>query len=371
MGKKATESLIGNGTKALRGAPKKKPAAHKGSTDTENMEEEIVVTSLFATAPKGWVPAIPISNLINHPVFFQPVLVENLVLYQWYYIFSQLPVSDPPASHGLLTRLVTLNSSGTRFHHVRNPDRPSGGEEVEVVTFSSYGPDVRDILFFAFLGVDVPLLSHLTTVETRSKVGGSKKSVSEWSSSRHKKGTIRTKPITVHLAPVDSEVEEEEFSVGSDPVVSFALAPGGLPPALPFSTLTNPSNRFQLISFDNLTLNHWYYLLFEFVDNGTSSKFGYLSLLVGLSSGGTRFQHVRNSHVVSGGAEVDEVPFSDYGPGFRELVVFGLPGVPPPVVPPSPLVEPPPSFPFKGPGISLCRPPYPPESPPLPLFPLR
>ena len=99
---------------------------------------------------------------------------------------------------------------------------------MEEVTLSSYGPDVRDLRLFAFLGVDVPWLSHLTTVETRSKVGGSKKSVSEWSSSRHKKGTIRTKPATVHLVPVDSEVEEEELSVVSDPDVSFATAPGGL-----------------------------------------------------------------------------------------------------------------------------------------------
>ena len=91
--KKVAESSIGSGTKALMGAPEKKPAAHKGSTDTENQEEDLVVTTCFATAPKGWVPAIPLSNLTSLPVYFQPVLVENLVLYQWYNIFSQFPVS--------------------------------------------------------------------------------------------------------------------------------------------------------------------------------------------------------------------------------------------------------------------------------------
>ena len=146
--KKVAESSIGSGAKAPMGVPKKKLAAHKGSTDTENQEEELVVTSLFATAPKGWVPAIPISNLTSLPVYFQPVLVENLVLYQWYYIYSQFPVSDSAASYGLLTRLVSLNSKGTRFQHIRNPDRPSGGVEVEEVPFTSYGPDVRDLFIF-------------------------------------------------------------------------------------------------------------------------------------------------------------------------------------------------------------------------------
>ena len=187
--KKVAGSSIGSGTKALVGAPKKKPAGHKGSTDTENQEEVLVFRTFFATAPKGWLPAIPLSKPTSLPVYFQPVLVENLVLYQWYYIFSQFPVSDSAASHGLLTRLVSLNSKGTRFQHVRNPDRSSGGVEAEEVPFTLYGPDVRDLIIFAFLGVDEPVMSHMTTVETRSKVGGSKKAVSEWSSSRHKKGT--------------------------------------------------------------------------------------------------------------------------------------------------------------------------------------